>query len=131
MSDWWSRRLADPNPPAPRPTYSSPPTSPPVRFPTAAQPAPYQENTSQRVLDSNRHPQEEVTMGEAIRLWKGGEAAKKQGNMVCPECGSPHVFVRTAKGGNTTINGKSPAPRCFECGWNGLYDQGQQSSWAV
>jgi transposase-like protein len=70
-------------------------------------------------------------MGEAIRLWKGGEAAKKQGDMSCPDCGSQNIFVRTAKGGNTMISGNNPAPRCFECGWNGMYDQGSQSSWAV
>jgi len=97
----------------------------------AVQPQQQPNAGNQRVLDETRAPNENVTMGEAIRLWKGGEAARKQGDMTCPECGSQHVFVRTAKGGNTTIGGNSPAPRCFECGWNGLYDQGSQSSWAV
>lgn len=132
MSDWWARRLASTTPPdtTPRQTSSLPPTSVPLKFPPATPSSPYP-TTSQNVLDSSRHPQDEVTMGEAIRLWKGGEAARKQGDMTCPECGSAHVFARTAKGGNTMINGKPPAPRCFECGWNGLYDQGLQSSWAV
>jgi hypothetical protein len=136
MSDWWSRQLSNQQPrTAPRQEgYSSPPITPPVRFgsiqiPTQQQPQPQQ--TQQRVLDENRAPTENVSMGEAIRLWKGGEAAKKQGDMSCPDCGSQNIFVRTAKGGNTMISGNAPAPRCFECGWNGMYDQGSQSSWAV
>lgn len=136
MSDWWSRQLSNQQPrTAPRQEgYSSPPITPPVRFgsiqiPAQQQPQPQQ--TQQRVLDENRAPTENVSMGEAIRLWKGGEAAKKQGDMSCPDCGSQNIFVRTAKGGNTMISGNAPAPRCFECGWNGIYDQGSQSSWAV
>ena len=136
MSDWWSRKLSNQQPrTAPRQEgYSSPPITPPVRFgsiqiPAQQQPQPQQ--TQQRVLDENRAPTDNVSMGEAIRLWKGGEAAKKQGDMSCPDCGSQNIFVRTAKGGNTMISGNAPAPRCFECGWNGIYDQGSQSSWAV
>jgi len=136
MSDWWSRQLSNPQQrTAPRQeSYSSPPITPPVRFgsiqiPVQHQPQPQQ--PQQRVLDENRAPTENVSMGDAIRLWKGGEAAKKQPDMYCPECGSQNIFVRTAKGGNTMISGSNPAPRCFECGWNGIYDQGSQSSWAV
>jgi hypothetical protein len=135
MSDWWARRLADTSPRTTQPsTTSLPPTTPPVRFGVQVPVQPQQPVApagNQRVLDESRAPTENVSMGEAIRLWKGGEAARRQGNMTCPECGSQHVFVRTAKGGNTMINGNTPAPRCFECGWNGLYDQGSQSSWAV
>lgn len=132
MSDWWSRQLSG-NAPRPSRTEASPPITPPMRFGIqvpANVPQQPQQNT-QRVLDDSRPANEQITMGEAIRLWKGGEAARRQGNMSCPECGSGNVFIRTAKGGNTTVNGNSPAPRCFECGWNGLYDQGSQSSWAV
>jgi len=70
-------------------------------------------------------------MGDAIRLWKGGEAMRKEGNMTCPECGSMNVFGRTARASNTTVSGNSPAPRCFECGWNGLYNQAIEGSWAT
>lgn len=84
--------------------------------------------TNQRVLDETRQPTDNISMGEAIRLWKGGEAARREGNVTCPACGSRNVFSR-AKG--TMVNGATPAPRCFECGWNGIYEQGEQSSWAV
>lgn len=135
MSDWWSQRLSGSTPrQLPRTETSVPPMSPPMRIGIQVPTAPMQQPPNagnQRVLDESRAPTENISMGEAIRLWKGGEAARKQGDMTCPECGSQHVFVRTAKGGNTTVSGNSPAPRCFECGWNGLYDQGSQSSWAV
>jgi hypothetical protein len=133
MSDWWSRRLSDPNPPQTR-EVSLPPTSPPIRFPAAVTPQhqqqPQFQQTSQRVLDESRAPTDNLGMGDAIRLWKGGEAHRKEGHLSCPSCGSKNVFTRVGRGG-TMINGSSPAPRCFECGWNGMYDQGEQSNWAV
>lgn len=69
-------------------------------------------------------------MGEAIRMWKGGEAHRREADMHCPDCGSKHVFSRVTRGANTTIHGNSPAPRCFECGWTGLYIQGDASNWS-
>jgi hypothetical protein len=131
MSDWWSRRLSDPNPPQTR-EVSLPPTSPPIRFPAAVTPQQPQQfqQTSQRVLDSSRAPTDNLGMGEAIRLWKGGEAHRKEGHLTCPSCGSKNVFTRVGRGGSM-VNGSNPAPRCFECGWNGMYDQGEQSNWAV
>jgi hypothetical protein len=133
MSDWWSRRLSDPNPPKTR-EVSLPPTSPLIRFPAAVTPQhqqqPQFQQTSQRVLDDSRAPTDNLGMGDAIRLWKGGEAHRKEGHLSCPSCGSKNVFTRVGRGG-TMINGSSPAPRCFECGWNGMYDQGEQSNWAV
>lgn len=129
MSDWWSRRLSDSSP---RPTQRQetvPPVTPPQRFgikipPVQQQPQPVQ----QHVLDESRPATDQLSMGEAIRMWKGGEAARREGSMTCPACGSRNVFSR-AKG--TMVNGATPAPRCFECGWNGIYEQGEQSSWAV
>ena len=79
-----------------------------------------------RVLDPQRGPQDQITMGEALRLWQGGEGARRESGS-CPECGSHLVFSRS-KG--TTVNGAAPAPRCYECGWNGRYSQGEQSNWA-
>lgn len=130
-SDWWSRKLSNPQPTVQQRPVSSPPSGAPVRvghqvnFPST-QPVPQAE----KVLDEQLPPNAEIHMSDAIRMWKGGEAARKEGNMYCPECGSQHVFSRTARGGNTLIQGKSPAPRCFECGWTGLYTQGMESNWA-
>lgn len=134
-SDWWARKLSgQPEPPRP---VSTPPVSPPmrtaIRIPTPAQTAPqqYQHQHHQQqpvrtdVLDPNREPNAQITMGEAIRLWKGGEANRRE-NMTCPSCGSDHVFSRS-KG--TMINGANPAPLCHACGWNGRFEQGAESNW--
>lgn len=130
MNDWWSRRLSDSGPrTTQRQESTSPPLTPPTRFGVhvpAQAPQPVQ--TSQRVLDESRQPTDQIPMGDAIRMWKGGEAARREGNMTCPACGSRNVFSR-AKG--TMVNGATPAPRCFECGWNGIYEQAEQSNWAV
>ena len=131
MTDWWSKKLAGESP-TPQRSYTTPPTSPPLRMPTTTpMQAPQQQvNTVQQggrqeVLDPNRAPNEQIDMSTAIRLWQGGEAMRKEGNMTCPDCGSIYVFSRTGRGHNTMINGASPAPRCYECGWNGMYDQAQ------
>jgi hypothetical protein len=128
-ADWYSRRLQSQTPPTPQ-RSATPPVSPPVRFPVqvpvqqqAVQPAPANAN----LLDPRRAPSDQIPMGEALRLWQGGEATRREGNLSCPSCGSHLVFSRS-KGG---ISGHAPAPRCFSCGYNGLYDQGDQANWAV
>lgn len=133
MTDWWSKKLVG-DQPTPQRSYTTPPTSPPLRIPMQApQPSqvPVQSFPSgrQELLDPSRPANENITMGEALRLWQGGEAMRKEGNMTCPECGSIYVFSRTGRGSGTMVNGASPAPRCYECGWNGMYDQGSQGSW--
>lgn len=131
-SDWWSKKLSGaPQQPRSTPqTYTSPST-PPIRLPqaqpqTIRQP---EDNGRQTLLRPDLDPKAEITFGEALKLWKGGEAMRKQGNLTCPECGSPNVFIRSSKSASNTVQGNSPAPRCFECGWNGLYDQASQSNW--
>ena len=132
MSDWWSKKLSG-QPTTPQRSAPTPPTSPPghiqLRNPAQVQPQPTAHD--QRVLDPSRAPTDQITMGEALRMWKGGEAHRKEGNLTCPECGSIYVFSRTGRGAGTTVNGATPAPRCYECGWNGLYDQASQSNWGV
>jgi hypothetical protein len=127
MSDWWSKKLVGQQP-TPQRTYQTPPVSPPMTIPMQSpqQQAPAQQQSGrQDLLDPSRAPTDNITMGEALRLWQGGEAMRKEGNMTCPDCGSIYVFSRTGRGHNTMVNGASPAPRCYECGWNGMYDQAQ------
>ena len=127
-SDWWSRKLN--GDPAGTTRVSTPPVGyqerPGIRIgipPQQQRPAPVQPQRTD-VLDPNRAPSEQVTMGEAIRMWRGGEATRRE-TMTCPSCGSGNVFSRS-KG---MINGANPAPRCYECGWNGRYEQGDESNW--
>lgn len=131
-SDWWSKKLSgQPTQTTQRPAL--PPVQAPIRFPVqvpAQAPTQQYPQTQQdsRVLDPSKPPNAEISMGDALRLWKGGEAMRREGNTSCPACGSHLVFSRSK---NSMVGGKAPAPRCFECGWNGLYDQGEQSNWAV
>lgn len=127
MNDWWSKKLTGQQP-TPQRTYQTPPVSPPMTIPMQApqqQTPVHQQSGRQDLLDPSRAPTDNITMGEALRLWQGGEAMRKEGNMTCPDCGSIYVFSRTGRGHNTMVNGASPAPRCYECGWNGMYDQAQ------
>lgn len=128
-SDWWSRKLSG-SPQQTTQRSSVPPVTAPIRIGQQVNfPRQQPITPSEKVVDENLPPSAEIHMGDAIRLWKGGEASRKEGNLYCPDCGSQHVFSRTARGGNTLIQGKSPAPRCFECGWTGLYTQGVESNW--
>jgi hypothetical protein len=130
-NDWWSKKLSGAQPQKTAPS-SVPPISIPLRFPTP-QPTPRPLYTTDRQdrLRDDLPSDAQLTMGEAIKLWKGGEAMKKQGDLTCPECGSGNVFIRTSKASSNTVQGNAPAPRCFECGWNGMYDQASQASWGV
>ena len=129
-ADWWAKKLANPQS-TQVPRTSLPPVSPPTRIGQHIQfPRTQSVTTSERVLDEHRAPNEEINMSDAIRLWKGGEAHRKEGSMHCPECGSQHVFSRVTRTGNTRIHGMEPAPRCFECGWTGLYTQGDELNWS-
>ena len=123
MSDWWSRKIGNQPSPPPRTPPSTMPTSPNnIRFPQVQQPAPQHQTQPQVPANENG----EISMGDAIRSWRGGEAARRETHD-CPECGSNLVFSRS-KG---MINGHSPAPRCYACGWNGKYSQADKSSWSI
>ena len=136
MSDWWADRLAGKEivpRTAPEPRAGS---TPPLRFTPAVAPAQVMEGppTPQELYMATQtavDPNTQMGLGEAIRMWRGGEAHRKDGNKVCPECGSGNVFSRMAKGAGSGINGNAPAPRCYECGWNGLYDQGMEANWIM
>jgi len=121
MSDWWSKKLAGEKPSTPK--FNTPPTNVPMRFPASV--------TAAAQPTTQGAPQEAETLSEYLRMstTKGGEAARKE-NLSCPDCGSPYVFSRTGRGQSTMVNGASPAPRCYECGWNGMYAQADQGKWS-
>lgn len=122
MSDWWTKKLAGEKP-SPEPMQMVP-----AQY--SNRPVPPQEQPAQRVLNEQASPTAQIGMGVAIRSWKGGEAHQREGGNRCPSCGSANVFSRTGRGSNSMINGAAPAPHCFECGWNGKYEQASQSLWA-
>lgn len=44
----------------------------------------------------------------------------------CPNCGQALFYERLEK----VRRGPPPAPHCFTCGYNGLFEQGLESSWS-
>ena len=131
-SSWWSHKLGG----APAPSRSSAYTPPVVVPPQYATPEPVQQHHQpqesyhvspghQRVLDPSRAENEQIGMGEALHLWKGGEAWRVDGGRDCPSCGS-HLFFSNNK---SRVNGVVPAPRCYSCGYNGKFEQADQGNW--
>lgn len=121
MSDWWSKKLAGEKPSPARPNL--PPVTAPIQFPqTTPQVYPQQPSTPQAPADSLPP---DATLSDYLKsnASKGGQAARKE-TASCPECGGRYVFSRGASGG------MNPAPRCYECGWNGMYSQADQSTWS-
>lgn len=123
MSDWWSKKLAGEKPTPPRPNL--PPVTAPINFPQTVQPSyPAQVNTPQQSPTQDSMPAD-ATLSDYLKsnATKGGKATRNE-TMMCPECGGRYVFSRGSAGG------LNPAPRCYECGWNGIYSQAEQSNWS-
>ena len=124
MSDWWAKKLSGETPKQQRPDEIQ------RRIESQSY------TDTQRVQQNNQPvakplPTDNVSMGQAIRMWQGGEAMRREGDKRCPECGSANVFSRVGKGSNTMVNGAHPAPRCFNCGWNGIYSQATEATWTT
>lgn len=120
MSSWWEKKLSGDTEPN---KTSLPPTTHRPVLPVFTQ----QTTPAAQPRQIVQNPSGQTDMGTAIRTWTGGEAHRMDGHLTCPRCGSKNVFSRSNGGGGT----KAPAPRCFECGWNGLYTQADQSSWVA
>lgn len=123
MSSWYERNVSRViGNPAPAPTAPAPqgypqqpsafPATSPVRQPLPAPPQPSGEEA----------PPGQMHITDAIQVWKGG--AGNAETMVCPRCGGRNVFSR-ASGAIIGSSGQksTPAPHCFECGWNGMWEQ--------
>src|SRR4249919_981104 len=119
MSDWWSKKLAPASPP--RYGLTVPPQ--PVQYPVYQQ----AQQPAQQPVQEERLPTDELTAGEAIRAWKGGDANRIGGD--CPGCGSKTGYTKGYKQGK--INGASARSHCFECGYNGEFEQADGLNWGV
>lgn len=125
MSDWWSKKLAGEKPTPQRPNL--PPVTAPIQFPQTVvqtQPQTYEQQATATQAPVESLPPD-ATLSDYLKsnLSKGGQATRKE-TMACPECGGRYVFSRGASGG------MAPAPRCYECGWNGMYSQADQTTWS-
>jgi hypothetical protein len=134
-SDWYARKLGG----ARRPTgYQAnlPPTGPPQQFtqpqtyqPQHPQPVPYgqeyQPVTSQRPDNATWQAMSSEDKAAAMvrhpEWWSDKQATVKAGEVFrCPSCGSNDFFTRQKMG---SAMGQAPAPHCFSCGYNGMYEQ--------
>lgn len=61
----------------------------------------------------------------AMGMWQGGEGTRTE-TQRCPSCGGDHFFSRS----QGARRGPPPAPTCYDCGYNGLFDQADQATWA-
>ena len=119
-SGWWSRKLGTPQqqqqtpiyPQQQYPQYQQPQQQPPMH-PQAPQAQPQQQF---RVTPENLY--------EAAMMWQGGPAARTE-TQACPQCGGGHYFSRT----NGPSRGPAPAPMCYDCGYNGMFIQGDPGNW--
>lgn len=59
-------------------------------------------------------------------LWQGGPGHKADPDP-CPDCGSNQYFSRAGK--NSRL--PPPAPHCYNCGYNGLFSQGDAANWGA
>jgi predicted RNA-binding Zn-ribbon protein involved in translation (DUF1610 family) len=63
---------------------------------------------------------------QAAAHWKGGQAHRVD-TQPCPQCGSGQFFSRS----QDARRGPAPAPHCYNCGFNGLFDQGDPTTWGA
>ena len=144
-ASWWANKLNQQQPqsggitvPPQQPVQQQPQ---PVQQTVQQQPQPVQQDMTgvplqtgerQEVLDPNRDRNAEVSMTDAMRLWRGGEAHRKEGHMACPNCGSTTSYTAYSgmNAGGARVNGQQPRPHCFECGYNGSFAQGLETNWA-
>lgn len=124
MSDsqsWYQRKLAAVRQQAP------PPPQPQQVRPLQEIPPNQQQQFVQFQPQGQQVPRGAVNMGnfwDMMQLWKGGKAHQIDRDP-CPECGSDQYYSRTSG----PRRGPPPAPHCFQCGYNGLFEQGLPSSW--
>ena len=131
---WFARQLGT-APPAQPQAYQPPPQqyAPPQGYPQQPQGYPQQQG-----YPPQGYPQQQAPMPPqapvitsihdvpgAMGMWQGGEGVRTETNR-CPGCGGDHYFSRSKK----TSRGPAPAPLCYDCGFNGLFDQADQATWA-
>lgn len=124
-SDWYARRLQGNTPPARGITIGPQPAP----APAPVQHAPVQQQVPQGAVQEPAP----ASLSDFLRgnASKGAQAAQTDGGRTCPNCGSHNLFSQVGqavmKSDGTQV---APAPKCFECGWNGRFSQADQGNWA-
>lgn len=137
MSDtasWYQRKLAQMRgPQAPYPQARPNPGMPPQQWAPAVQPvqAPVQQQYAQPQTYDETVKQEGASMTSLLDVQRATGIAKPgKGQRLnpdpCPNCGRGLFYADLGK----ARRGPPPAPHCFNCGFNGLFEQGLEASWA-
>lgn len=135
-SDWWAKKLA-PQQPQQR-GVAIPPVLPPQHYspqpPHHGAPGTYQQppQAPQPQQQPPEDPNRKLSLREAVSRFSGGESARVEGGVSCPQCGSTTSYTefRGMGGMAAGVMGNRPAPQCMECGYNGRFVQGDQATWA-
>jgi predicted nucleic-acid-binding Zn-ribbon protein len=126
--DWYARRLAQVQqpqqlPPRGQPNAPGRPQQP--QYPQAYQQPVYQ---PQPQPQQYQQPQQVVQFAgyqyEGAQNYQGGIAQQLNPD-ACPQCGGNQYFAKV----RTKGRGPDPAGHCYNCGYNELFDQGDQASW--
>lgn len=126
MSDnagWYARKMAALR--GPHQAQQRPTSVPSARFQPQPQPPQPQQFVQQFQQPQVAPPPVTIdNLWHAMQNWKGGKAHKLDSEP-CPECGSSNYYSRS----DGARRGPPPAPHCFSCGFNGLFEQGMVTSW--
>jgi hypothetical protein len=122
-SSWYQRRLAQM-----RGTQPFQARAPIPQYPQPQQG--YQQQFTQPRADPPQPPTPPETMTDLLDLQKHGQALKPgKGARLnpdpCPNCGGNLFYADLG----LKRRGPPPAPHCFSCGYNELFEQGLESNW--
>jgi len=67
-----------------------------------------------------------ANLWDAMKEWRGGKAHRVDAQP-CPECGGNQYYSRS----EGARRGPPPAPHCYNCGYNGLFEQGEAATWGA
>lgn len=122
---WYARRMGQPTQQrAPQYPPTQGPYQQPQQYPQVPQGYPQQAPQYEQQIDTNQIRVTTENLFEATKYWQGGEAHARERNS-CPQCGGQHYFSRTAG----VMKGPAPAPMCYDCGFNGMFQQGDPAVW--
>ena len=126
-ADWFARKAGNTAPAVRRPLGIQVPAQAPA--PVVQQP---QGGVSVQEEDVGTEDLSLTDMLAGRGTSRGAQATKTE-TMNCPSCGSRNFFsnrnggmlVKPETGEQVAAN-----PKCFECGYNGRFTQGDEASWA-
>ena len=133
MSDWYTRAMARAreaqSPSQQRPSPYQPQQQVQPQWPGQTSVSPQQMPQTQMRPDFQAK-QGQASLSETLAMQAQGLGTPGIGARLnpntCPNCGDKLFFENLTKGAR---RGPPPAPHCFACGYNGLFEQGLQSTW--